>query len=194
MNLFRRSPTLLQPAPMQQQIGPDHWTPEGLLVRIRFANLAGARVLLYARALNDGKASAEHGIHCLGCTGTWTTTGSSSYTLDFFEGREKANEHAGQCRALPGPIPGRPDDEAATRMLTSRIARGQRDHEFSLYVSDFTADRVFLQRTDAWIHEQLADIANRCRDLLAVSTDTTSIGTTHVYHRVLARPGATATR
>ncbi|MET8629791.1 hypothetical protein ABZW30_39735 [Kitasatospora sp. NPDC004669] len=192
MNLFRRSPAV-PPAPPQPP-GPDEWTPEGLLVRVRFANLAGARVLLYARSLNDGPASSEHGIHCLGCTGTWTmTTGPSSYPLDFFDGREKANEHAGQCRALPGPLPGRPDDETAIGILTTRIAGAQRDHEFSLYVSDFTGDRVRLQRTDIWIHEQLAAIADRRPDLLAVTTDTTSSGTTHVYHQVQPRP-STRTR
>ncbi|MFJ6140524.1 hypothetical protein [Kitasatospora sp. NPDC092286] len=177
---------------MPSQPGPDQWTPEGLLVRIRFANLAGARVLLYARALSDGQASSEYGVHCLGCTDTWTMTDSRSssttYPLNFLEGRERANEHAGQCRALPGPLPGRPDDETATGMITTRIARRQRDHGFSLHVSDFTGDRVLLQRTDAWIHEQLAAIADRRPDLLAITTDTTSTGTTHVYHRVQPHP------
>ncbi|MFJ7280279.1 hypothetical protein [Kitasatospora sp. NPDC098663] len=185
MNFFlRRSPA---PAAPPQQ--PDPWTPEGLLVRVRYANLVGAQVLLYTRALSDGQASSDHGVHCLGCTRTWTMTDNTyPRPLDFERGSERAAEHAGECRALPGPIPTRPDDETAVGMLTHRIARSQQaDFEFSLHTTEFAADRVLLQRTDGWIYEQFPVIAEQRPDLLAVTTDTTSAGTTHVYHQVQRR-------
>ncbi|MER7848350.1 hypothetical protein ABTZ03_30940 [Kitasatospora sp. NPDC096077] len=192
MHLLRRSPAPPAPA-LPAEPDPDHWTPAGVTVRIRYANLAGARVLLYTRDLADRQDSSTHGVHCLGCTGTWTMTDSkpsrsTPYPLDYWDGQEKANEHAGRCRALPGPIPGRPGDETAAGILTTRIARAQHGQGFNLHIGDFTGDRVLLQRTDAWIYRQLATIADRRPDLLAVITDTTSTGTTHVYHRVQPHP------
>ncbi|MFJ4192103.1 hypothetical protein [Kitasatospora sp. NPDC089509] len=192
MHLFRRSPAPPAPA-LPAEPDPDQWTPEGLAVRIRYANLAGARVLLYTRDLADAQDSGAHAVHCLGCTRTWTMTDSKPsrslpYPLNFRDGQEKANEHAGQCRALPSPIPTRPDDATAAAILTTRIAHAQHAQGFSLHLADFIGDRVLLQRTDAWIYEQLATIADRRPDLLAAYTDTTTTGTTHYYHRVQPRP------
>ncbi|WP_051838601.1 hypothetical protein [Streptomyces sp. NRRL WC-3742] len=186
MNFFRHSPAI------PQQPEPTRWTPEGLLVPVRYANLVGAHVLLYARALSDGQASSDHGVHCLGCTRSWAMT-DSTYPrhLDFQQGNERAAEHASACRALPGPIPARPDDATAVGMLTNRIARSRTGFEFSLHIAEFAADRVLLQRTDTWIYQQFTGIADRNPDLLAVTTDTTSTGTTHTYHQVRPRQPAT---
>ncbi|MGW2425563.1 hypothetical protein ACWC0C_41060 [Streptomyces sp. NPDC001709] len=102
-------------------------------------------------------------VACLGChfqsDRDGRSTYASHYTLE--NAGNVANEHASTCRALPRPLPARPDDAAARELLHTWV-RGmrRRDENVNLYVHDFDLGRLRLQRTNAWIETELRRLAD----------------------------------
>jgi len=138
---------------------PQRWVPEGTVVTTRFTNLVGADVLLYRSACGTWK----HAVLCLGC-------GYASRAEEARENaRQGANGHASECRAQPSPLPLVPTDTEAAGLIASRL-RGLRHSTVprGLPLEEFTVLRPQLRRDDAWMHRELAALADRDPELLTI--------------------------
>jgi hypothetical protein len=141
------------------ELWPESWMPEGVTVSERYHNLALAVVLVYT---TDASGSAC-AVSCLGChfqsNKDNRSTYSSPYSLD--NASKVANEHASTCRALPRPLPDRPDDATARELLRTQV-RGMRRREENviLFIHAFDLGRLRLQRTKEWIETELHLLAD----------------------------------
>ncbi|MFF4227429.1 hypothetical protein ACFYZH_31905 [Streptomyces abikoensis] len=162
-------PARTEPAPYSPEPWPEigeTWKPEGVTIVERYANLAGAVVLVYS-ADRDGY---HHVIACLGChhlvSRNKDRTYNTRYTLE--DAAKVANDHASTCRALPRDIPTRPDDDVARKLLHQWVLSVPRRVEpLTLYLSDFDEERLTLQRTNGWIEKELQGFAAERPDLLS---------------------------
>jgi len=138
---------------------PERWVPEGTVVPTRFTNLAGADVLLFRSACGTWK----HAVLCLGCG--YASRGEEARE----NGRQGANDHASTCRAQPSPPPPVPTDTEAASLVAYRLRYSQDTTvPKNLHLEQFTVMRPQLRRDDAWIHRELAALADRDPSLLTV--------------------------
>ncbi|MFB6881238.1 hypothetical protein ACFCY8_10430 [Streptomyces noursei] len=80
--------------------------------------------------------------------------------------------------ALSRPLPARPDD-ATARALIRRILDRQRrsDHEITVDLNGFHQDRLALQRSTAWIEDELQRLADEQPDFLVTRPRSYGTGT-----------------
>ncbi|MGP3990867.1 hypothetical protein [Streptomyces sp. 3N207] len=138
---------------------PKTWTPPGTIVVQRYRNIVGpeegAVVLVYTADSNQ--RSAYFATACLGCTYRAASTDRHS-RLTEKEAADLANAHAAACRAMNGGVPAAPDDIEATRLVRDRLRRlrprGTTSPHY-VHLTDFHADRVDLQRDDAFLKQTM---------------------------------------
>ncbi|MGW0136353.1 hypothetical protein [Streptomyces sp. NPDC003299] len=136
----------------------ETWTPEGVTVVERYHNQAHAVVLVYTSAHHY-----QHNVACLGCHYTHTKAGNQHTLrpwLNLEDAARTANDHAATCRALPRPIPTRPDDDTAREHLrtwmNTSLKTGENNH---LDIASLDPLRLTLQRTNNWIETTLQQLA-----------------------------------
>ncbi|WP_331729658.1 hypothetical protein [Streptomyces platensis] len=146
---------------------PETWTPEGVIVAQRYLGLAGAITLVYTA--DAGVNGEYYAVACLGCTYRTARDGKSTYRDLLSEqlAGHFANEHSGSCRALPRPLPERPDDESA-RDIVRRCLHSKRSgtDDSLVFLTDFHLERLALQRTTTWIETELHRLADDHPDVL----------------------------
>lgn len=133
------------------------WTPEGVTITQRFQALVNAIVVVYTA--DAGANDAHYAMSCLGCDlGRMTGTDQGLLTQD--GARQLANSHAAQCRALLKPLPDRPDDDVARRIVRANLDQQRRtDRDVDVYLTTFHLDRLALQRPTSWIEAELDRLA-----------------------------------
>jgi hypothetical protein len=160
--LFARRPAVLDTAT---------WTPDGTTVVQRYRGAVGERegaiVLVYTA---DGdRGTSSFAAACLGCTYRAASSSRSS-RLTEKEAADLANTHAAGCRALDRGIPAAPDDDQAAKIVRDRLwglrMYGTTGRHY-VYLSDFHADRVDLQRPAGFIKETMLQLAKTEPDFLA---------------------------
>ncbi|MFJ3213822.1 hypothetical protein [Streptomyces flaveolus] len=168
LTLFSRPRPAVAPPAADPEPWPEigeTWTPEGVTVVERYANQAGAVVLVFS----TDDQSYHHVVACLGCHYSESTDPDKTYTsgLTLTEAGRFANTHATSCRALPRDIPARPDDDAAREQIRKWVASWRRrDEDLQIYLRFFNHGRLVLQRTDDWIETALQQLADEEPDLL----------------------------
>ncbi|MDX2521628.1 hypothetical protein PV355_41980 [Streptomyces stelliscabiei] len=139
------------------------WTPDGTTVVQRYRGAVGERegaiVLVYTA---DGdRGASSFATACLGCTYRAASSTSSS-RLTEKEAADLANTHAAGCRALDRGIPAAPDDDQAAKIVRARLwglrLYGTTSPHY-VYLSNFHADRVDLQRPADFIKETMLQLA-----------------------------------
>lgn len=162
----------------------DIWKPESVSVVERYANLAGAVVLVYS----SDRTTHYHVSACLGCHHMTTGSKNIAYRARYglTDAAIAANDHASTCRALPRDIPARPDDDAARIQLhTWVLALARREEDHLLHLSDLDSCRLILQRTDDWIENELRSMAAEQPGVLSVKASKYSPG---IDYTILRRP------
>jgi hypothetical protein len=146
------------------------WTPDGTIVVQRYRGAVGERegaiVLVYTA---DGdRGTSAFAAACLGCTYRAASTSRSS-RLTEKEAADLANTHAANCRALDRGIPAAPDDDQAAKIVRDRLwgLRMPGTGRHPVYLSDFHADRVDLQRPSDFIKETMLQLVKAEPDFLA---------------------------
>ncbi|MEW2623645.1 hypothetical protein [Streptomyces sp. NPDC048106] len=165
LTLFARRPAPELPAPEPWPEIGETWKPEGVTVVERYANQAGAVVLVFS----PDDQSYQHVVACLGCHYSQTTDPDKTYSSGFTltEAGRFANTHAASCRALPRDIPARPDDAAAREQLRKWVASWRRrDRDEEIYLRFFNHGRLVLQRSNEWITSELQRLADAQPDLV----------------------------
>ncbi|MGA4953742.1 hypothetical protein [Streptomyces lydicamycinicus] len=160
----RTAETPTTPEPTQPS--PQTWTPEGVIVAQRYLGLAGAITLVYTA--DTGANGEYYAVACLGCTYRTARDEKSTYKdlLSQQLAGHLANEHSGNCRALPRPLPERPDDEAARDIVRRRLHAKRRSTDDVVFLTDFHLERLALQRTTTWIETELQLLADEHPDVL----------------------------
>ncbi|MFJ1742615.1 hypothetical protein ACIOG4_28565 [Streptomyces microflavus] len=165
------------------------WTPEGVTITQRFQALVNAIVIVYTA--DAGADGVHYAMSCLGCD-LGRRTGPDQGLLTQDGARELANSHAAQCRALLKPLPNRPDDEAARRILRTTLDHMRRtDRDIDAHLTNFHLDRPALQRPTSWIKAELEHLARTDPDFLTAEPrdyDDTSL------RYVIRRPAPTVER
>ncbi|MEU3855652.1 hypothetical protein [Streptomyces sp. NPDC029554] len=166
LRLFTRHPAPERPeAASEATARPETWTPEGVTVVQRYANQVGTLILLFSA--DDNRY--YHVVACLGCHYMETTDLDNAYSggLELKAAARVANAHAATCRALPRPIPTRPDDDTARDQLRRCVLNGQRrSQDVRIGVSFFDRNRLTLQRTNEWIINELQRLADAHPELV----------------------------
>ncbi|MCL7496065.1 hypothetical protein M8I34_32370 [Streptomyces sp. MCA2] len=162
---------------------PETWAPEGVIVAQRYLGLAGAVVLVYTTA--SSWSGQYYAVACLGCTYV-TARHKDRPGSDFLtqqRAAELANTHAGTCRALPRPLPDRPDDETARDIIRRHLHNARRSaDDIPLLLTDFHPQRLVLQRTTSWIETELLAAADEHPDVLTAKPHTYGPGHTFTLH------------
>ncbi|MFJ2170362.1 hypothetical protein [Streptomyces griseofuscus] len=155
----------------------ETWKPEGVIVTQRFLGLAGAVVLVYTA--DAGVNGTHYAVACLGCTfHTRSRKAGDRFISSETDAGEIANRHAAQCRALPRDLPTRPNDDAAREIVRRRLNSERRsDYDVTVYLTDFHLDRLALQRSTAWIEEELQRLADEQPEILTAKPRTYGTGT-----------------
>ncbi|MEU1077995.1 MULTISPECIES: hypothetical protein [unclassified Streptomyces] len=155
----------------------ETWKPEGVIVTQRFLGLAGAVVLVYTA--DAGVNGTYYAVACLGCTfRTRSRKAGDRFISSERDAGEIANHHAAQCRALPGDLPIRPDDDTAREIVRRRLHSERRsDGDVTVYLTDFHLDRLALQRSTEWIEEELQRLADEQPTILTAKPRTYGTGT-----------------
>ncbi|MDX3587577.1 hypothetical protein [Streptomyces europaeiscabiei] len=169
--LFGRRPAVLDTAT---------WTPDGTTVVQRYRGAVGERegaiVLVYTAGGDRGTSSFAAA--CLGCT--YRAASSRSSRLTEKEAADLANTHAASCRALDRGIPAAPDDDQAAKIVRDRLwglrMYGTTGRHY-VYLSDFHADRVDLQRPADFIKMKMLRLVQDEPDWLAVRPHDSGTGT-----------------
>jgi hypothetical protein len=178
LTLFSRTRTATEPEYTPEpwpEIG-ETWKPEGVIVSQRFLGLAGAVVLVYTA--EAGVNGVYYAVACLGCTYLTRSKGGDHYISSEQTAGEIANAHAAQCRALPRDLPPRPDDATAREIVGRRLHRERRsDHDVTVGLTAFHLDRLALQRSTAWIEEELQRLADEKPEILTAKPRTYGTGT-----------------
>ncbi|MFF2927165.1 hypothetical protein ACFVTP_32975 [Streptomyces celluloflavus] len=162
---------------------PETWTPEGVTVAQRYLGLAGAITLVYTA--DTGWHGDHYAVACLGCTYRTAREERRTYAdlLTQEQAAEAANTHAGTCRALPRPLPERPDDETARDIVRSCLhAKRRAAEDFPVFLTDFHLERLALQRTTAWIETELQRLADEHPDVLTAKPRSYGTGTEFTLH------------
>ncbi|MEU6331506.1 hypothetical protein ABZ851_30145 [Streptomyces sp. NPDC047049] len=192
MPFSRTAPTDPQADPAREA-RPETWTPEGVTVSQRFLGLAGAIALVYTA--DAGVNGAYYAVTCLGC---WFSIKSKGGPYNYFasprEAGVVANEHAAQCRALNGPLPERPDDATARKFIRRILDRQRRSEDVTVSLNEFHLDRLALQRSTAWIEDELQRLAAEQPDFLAAKPRSYGPGTEFTIVRFKADAVHTAGR
>ncbi|MFD3931713.1 hypothetical protein [Streptomyces sp. NPDC058614] len=171
--LFARRPAVLDTAT---------WTPDGTTVVQRYRGAVGERegaiVLVYTA--DSDRGSSAFVAACLGCTYRVTRNERDTAWLSQAEAADFANQHAAGCRALDRGIPAAPDDDQAATIVRARLW-GLRPHGTTtphyVYLRDFHADRVDLQRPAGFIKETMLHLAKAEPDFLTAQPDASGTGT-----------------
>ncbi|MGW3652500.1 hypothetical protein [Streptomyces sp. NPDC000878] len=169
--LFPRRPAVLDTAT---------WTPDGTTVVQRYRGAVGERegaiVLVYTA--DGGQGTSFFATACLGCT--YRAASSRSSRLTEKEAADLANTHAAGCRALDRGIPAAPDDDQAAKIVRTRLW-GMRSHRTTsphyVYLSNFHADRVDLQRPADFIKKTMLQLAKAEPDFLTARPHDSGTGT-----------------
>ncbi|MEU1567982.1 hypothetical protein ABZ504_48050 [Streptomyces mirabilis] len=169
--LFARRPAVLDTAT---------WTPDGTIVVQRYRGVVGERegaIVLVYTAYGD-RGTSSFAAACLGCTYRAASTGRSS-RLTEKEAADLANRHAAGCRALDRGIPAAPDDDQAAKIVRDRLwgLRMSGTGRHPVYLSDFHADRVDLQRPSDFIKETMLQLVKAEPDFLAARLSHSGTGT-----------------
>lgn len=178
LTLFSRTRTAPEPEYTPEpwpEIG-ETWKPEGVIVSQRFLGLAGAVVLVYTA--DAGVNGTYYAVACLGCSFITRTRNRDDYIPTERAGGEIANAHAAECRALPRDLPPRPDDATARETVGRRLHHERRsDYDATVYLTAFHLDRLALQRSTAWIEEELQRLADEKPEILTATPRTYGTGT-----------------
>ncbi|WP_329304591.1 hypothetical protein [Streptomyces anulatus] len=165
-----------RPAPALPPVdAPETWTPEGTLVSQRYRALEGATVLVYTADADRG--TANYAAACLGCTYRADET-TAHNRMSEAEAAKAANAHASACRAMPRGVPARPEDPEAVELVRSRLWR----HRYGtaprpVYIADFNALRVDIQRSTPWIKALLESLAQTEPGFLTATPTSSGQGT-----------------
>lgn len=163
---------------------PETWTPEGVIISQRCRGLVDAIVLVYTA--DAGINGGYYAVSCLGCYFSVNTKREPHhYFASPREAGAVANDHAAQCRALNRPLPARPDDDTARKIIRRVLDRQQRSElDVTVSLHAFLLDRLALQRSAAWIEDELTRLAAEQPDFLTArkrghdnSTEFTITGT-----------------
>ncbi|AVH61838.1 MULTISPECIES: hypothetical protein [Streptomyces] len=169
--LFARRPAVLDTAT---------WTPDGTTVVQRYRGAVGERegaiVLVYTA---DGdRGTSSFATACLGCTYRAVKSSHSSRLAEK-EAADLANTHAASCRAMDRGIPAAPDDDQAAQIVRARLQslRMGGTNRHYVYLSDFHADRVDLQRPADFIKMKMLRLVQDEPDFLVARPTTSGTGT-----------------
>ncbi|WP_381805558.1 hypothetical protein [Streptomyces niveus] len=173
LSLFTRRPT----------VPPDTatWTPAGTTVVQRYRGAVGAGegaiVLVYTADGDQG--SSSFAAACLGCTYRVTRNQYDTAWLSETQAADLANTHAAGCRALDRGIPARPGDDQAAKIVRDRLwglrPRGTTSPDY-VFLRNFHADRVALQRPADFINESMLQLAESEPDFVTVQPHSSGRG------------------
>src|SRR5512147_204371 len=158
------------------------WTPDGTTVVQRYRGVVGERegaiVLVYTA---DGdRGSSSFAAACLGCTFRAALNRNGSARLSETKAADLANTHAANCRALDRGIPAAPDDDQAAKIVRDRLW-GMREHGTTspryVFLRDFHADRVDLQRPADFIKETMLQLTQVEPHFMTAQPDSSGTGT-----------------
>jgi hypothetical protein len=158
------------------------WTPRGTVVAQRYRALEGATVLVYTADTGDDRH--WYATACLGCTYRAATSGN--FHMDETEAATLANTHAANCRAMPRPVPERPDHTTAAQLIRTVLMDSRRygpdrpcgsDRANVVQMVAFHAYRVGLQRTTGWITHLLTQMADGEPSFISAAPNYSRTGT-----------------